>query len=193
MEQNEINNSIYSSSDDLKSKPQETIPSGIKRRMSLTSKLATQVALELYKDESVDYVIFSSQHGEIERTCNILTDIANRQAISPTAFSQSVHNTASGLFTIISQCTAPVSSICAKKDSLKYAIYDAYTYLACSPNATVLIVHYDQVPPAPLNTGFANQPPYAFGALLTFSDDASIDLGVDMPAIIKQITTSTGL
>lgn len=80
--------------------PADKIPAMMRRRMSKLSKIAVQVAAELSEGEDIGYTVFSSRHGELERTVQLLQDILSGEDASPTAFSQSVHNTAAGLFTI---------------------------------------------------------------------------------------------
>ncbi len=78
--------------------------------MSEVSKLAVQVAMDITVEENIDYIIFTSQHGELKTTLELLVSCAKGEPLSPTAFSQSVHNTASGLFTITTKRETPSTS-----------------------------------------------------------------------------------
>ena len=108
----------------------DQIPPNIRRRMSVLSKLAVQAALMLGKDEALDYIIFSSRHGELSRTTSLLKNILSGEDASPTFFSQSVHNTAASHFTIISGRAVPVTSVSAGADSFYAALTEAGAYLA---------------------------------------------------------------
>src|SRR5690606_29723508 len=73
------------------------LPMMMARRLSQGSRLAVQVGLSLLARHPVDYAIFVSRHGELARSVTLLQALAARQALSPTDFSMSVHNTAAGL------------------------------------------------------------------------------------------------
>ena len=66
--------------------------------MSSLSKLAVQIALEAAGDSKPDFLVFCSQHGDLTRLREMLRDIASGVELSPTAFSQSVHNASAGLY-----------------------------------------------------------------------------------------------
>ena len=91
--------------------PGDAIPPMQRRRMSRLARMALSCALEAAGEDAIDYSIFCSQHGEIVRTRDILTSISEGTEISPTAFSQSVHNTSSGLYTILTKSNHASTSI----------------------------------------------------------------------------------
>jgi len=123
------------------------IPVAHRRRSSRLTKMALAAALNVVASESVDYSIFCSQHGEIVRTRNILSSISRGSEISPAAFSQSVHNTSSGLFTIIAATNAPSTSMASGANSFAYGWMEAQAYLACNPMHRVMLVDFDEVIP----------------------------------------------
>ncbi len=127
--------------------PAELIPPMQRRRTSRLTKMALATALEVAADESFDYTIFCSQHGEIVRTWDILSSINAGTEISPTAFSQSVHNTSSGLFTILESSTAPSMSMASGANTFAYGWMEAQAYLAENPTHRVLLVDFDEVLP----------------------------------------------
>lgn len=162
--------------------PTELLPAAVdliapmmRRRMSHLSKLAVQSALQLSQNQSIDYIIFSSRHGELTRTVSLLEDIIKGEAASPTAFSQSVHNTAAGLFTIASKRATPVTSLASGADSLPYAIIEAYCYLTENPNGQVLLVDFDEPLPS-LYQQYENQhyQGYALAMLLETGNQFSL-------------------
>lgn len=123
------------------------IPAAHRRRSSRLTKMALAAALDVIGSESVDYSIFCSQHGEIVRTRNILSSISRGSEISPAAFSQSVHNTSSGLFTIIAATNAPSTSMASGANSFAYGWMEAQVYLACNPTHRIVLVDFDEVIP----------------------------------------------
>lgn len=124
------------------------VPPMQRRRMSRLSKMALSAALDVAADAAIDYSVFCSQHGEIVRTRAILASISEGAEISPAAFAQSVHNTSSGLFTIITESNAPSTSIASGGNSFACGWLDAEAYIAANPQAAVLLVDFDEVIPA---------------------------------------------
>ncbi len=123
------------------------IPPMLRRRTSKLSKLALTTALDAASGEAVDYSIFCSQHGEIGRTRQILSSMVMGEEISPTSFAQSVHNTSSGLFTIIEKSHAASTSIASGANTFAYGWLEAQAYLSANPTHTVLLVDFDEVIP----------------------------------------------
>ena len=128
------------------------IPAMQRRRMSRLSRMALAAALDVIPDEAVDYSIFCSQHGEIVRTSSLLLSMTQGIELSPTAFAQSVHNTASGLFTVLAETNAPSSSIASGANTFAYGWMDALAYLARNPDHRVLLVDFDEVIPEEYQT-----------------------------------------
>jgi hypothetical protein len=109
--------------------------------------MAVQVALEATADAGADYLVFCSQHGELPRTRELLATIVNGGELSPMGFSQSVHNTSAGLYTIIKESQVPTTSLAAGASTFAYGWIEAETYLQSYPSRRVLLVSYDEVLP----------------------------------------------
>jgi len=120
------------------------IPSMMRRRMSQLSKLAVQTALKLMQDQSIDYLVFSSRHGELHRSVALVKEIIQGEDASPMNFSQSVHNTAAGLSTIATKRPIPVTSLAAGENTFHSALTEAWIYLEQYPDKKVLLVDFDQ-------------------------------------------------
>ena len=127
--------------------PDSAIPAQHRRRMSALSKMAVQVALEAAGDHRPDFLVFCSQHGELSRTHELLGSIVGGSELSPAGFSQSVHNTSAGLYTIITQSDVPATSVAAGAGTFAYGWLEAESFLALNPGKTVLLVSYDEVLP----------------------------------------------
>ncbi len=124
--------------------PDDAIPASYRRRMSRLSKMAVQTALEAARGNHPDFLVFCSQHGELERTRELLSAIVARAELSPTSFSQSVHNASAGLFTIITKSHAPATSIAAGPGTFAYGWIEAEAFLSEHPESLVLLVCYDE-------------------------------------------------
>jgi Beta-ketoacyl synthase, N-terminal domain len=153
------------------------IPAMQRRRMSRLSRMALAAALDVIPGETIDYSIFCSQHGEIVRTSALLLSMTQGIELSPTAFAQSVHNTASGLFTVIAKSKAPSSSIASGANTFAYGWMDAQAYLARNPNDRVLLVDFDEVIPDEYQT-YSDQliSDHALGLVLRVADNGGVQV-----------------
>ncbi|MGR5184143.1 beta-ketoacyl synthase chain length factor [Photobacterium damselae] len=144
------------------------IPPMMRRRMSQLSKLAVQTAIELLKQHNVDYLVFSSRHGELHRSTSLIENIINDDEASPMAFSQSVHNTAAGLATIATKCPIPLTSIAASDNTFQSALIEAWLFLNEHPDKKVLLVDFDEPLPEPYSA-FEEHTYQGFGLGLVLS------------------------
>lgn len=145
----------------------DLIPANLRRRMSLASKMAVQVALSLASDNKVDYAIFVSRHGELQRTYQLINEVLSGAEASPIAFSQSVHNTAAGLFTIAAQNPLPITSLAAGKDSFCQGIMEASARLQMMPGVSVLLICFDEIIPD-IYSAYADEDVFSYAVGLVF-------------------------
>jgi hypothetical protein len=127
--------------------PADAIPALHRRRMSTLSKMAVQVALEATAAQRADFLVFCSQHGELNRTRELLAAIVGRTELSPAGFSQSVHNAAVGLFSIITESRVPATSLAAGPGTFAYGWVEAEAFLAANASSRALLVSYDEPVP----------------------------------------------
>jgi hypothetical protein len=120
--------------------PDDAIPPAHRRRMSALSKLAVQAAMRVSRHARPDFMVFCSQHGELVRTQELLQSIVAGEELSPTAFSQSVHNTGAGLYSIAMQSQAPATSIASGPSTFAYGWIEAEGYLLENPTRRALLV-----------------------------------------------------
>jgi hypothetical protein len=157
--------------------PDDAIPTAHRRRMSALSKLAVQIALETAGNLAPDYLVFCSQHGDLTRLREMLSSIATGVELSPTAFSQSVHNASGGLYTIIAKSRAPVSSLASGASTFACAWIEAEGLLRQNPGHQVLLVCYDEpLPDEYLPYSTQRQCRYALGLLLRESNSRGFSL-----------------
>lgn len=126
-------------------KPQ-FLPMMTARRLSVGSRAAVECGLALLARQSVDAVVFTSRHGELERNLRILTALAEQQALSPTDFAMSVHNSAVGSLTIAARQPLVSSSLSAGIDSFQQGLIDV-TALHQAGYTQVLLVDFDGAVP----------------------------------------------
>lgn len=131
------------------------VPAIQRRRLSTLTKIILEAIFQC-KPPPQCRSIFASQHGEINRTVSLLSDIVDGSALSPTAFSQSVHNTASGIFSIVTQNRTASTSVAAGPETLYQAFIEAYALLIDDPEPVLLSYADDTVPN--IYKQFANEP-----------------------------------
>lgn len=93
-------------------------------------------------------VVFSSVMGEIKRTQGILETLAADEAVSPAAFSLSVHNAIGGLWSLIRGCRAPMLALAPTGGSPVAALLEAAGILQEGVYQQVSVVFYDEDLPA---------------------------------------------
>jgi len=133
-----------------------TIPAMKRRRMSDLSKMAISIALDcqsknVSSNTDKPVCIFVSRHGELVRSMKIINSMIKGDDVSPTDFSMSVHNTALGLFSILTQNRETATSIVAGEDSFGYGLLEACMLIANRPDKKVLLVYFDEPLPKMLS------------------------------------------
>ena len=154
--------------------PPAGLPPAERRRVGALVKLALQVA-----QEAVDHAraqadqlasVFSSSSGEGENCHALCEALAADRLISPTRFTNSVHNAPSGYWGIVSRSLAPSATLCAFDGSFAAGLLEAFTQVTVERRA-VLLVTYDAPYPSPLLE--ARPVKQALGMALLLSPQAS--------------------
>ncbi len=142
------------------------VPAMQRRRYSRLTKIMLEVAFQCQFSPDTR-TIFCSRHGELNRTVTLLEDILNKHALSPMGFSQSVHNTASGIWGIVSNNKVSTTSIAAGKETFSQALIEAYTQLQEDPAPVFIVFADDPVPPIYDEYTDEMELPLGIGFLLT--------------------------
>lgn len=121
------------------------VPAMQRRRLSPFAKMALLVAnnavCEIKKDLPI---VFSSRHGDLPKTSKLLADLADKNALSPTAFGLSVHNAIPSLFSILTNNKQAINAISAGQDSFMMGLIDVYARLKSGIAEEVLFIYADQ-------------------------------------------------
>jgi hypothetical protein len=154
------------------------MPAGLRRRCSTFSKVTlavAQAAATFARDPKNLGTVFASAHGESEVTANLLREIALAQPLSPMGFSLSVHNAASGLFSIATNNTAPATALAAGPHTFHIGLCEALLLLGEAPSQELLYVFSDdRVPDIFLaESGTDSTTPYALALLLQAPSSAA--------------------
>ncbi|MBL5903779.1 beta-ketoacyl synthase chain length factor [Serratia fonticola] len=144
------------------------LPMMTARRLSSGSRLAVECGLAMLRRQPVDAVLYTSRHGELERNYRILQAIATQQAVSPTDFTMSVHNSAVGHLTIAAQNPLVSSSLSAGLDTFQHALCEVVCLLQAGYQR-ILMVDFDGLLPEFYHTYLPEQmPTWAYAVALVF-------------------------
>jgi hypothetical protein len=141
-----------------------------RRRVGQLVKLALNVASEAaqasgHGAETLASV-FASSGGDGDNCHNLCEALAGDRLVSPTRFTNSVHNAPSGYWGILAQARAPSTTLCAYDASFAAGLLEA-TVQVNATQAPVLLVSYESPYPEPLLQ--ARPVPDAFGVALVLS------------------------
>ena len=147
------------------------LPAAERRRTGAVIKLALAVGFEAVAHAGANPAelptVFSSSGGDgfnCHEICQTLAS-ADRQ-LSPTRFHNSVHNAASGYWSIAAGATPPSSVLCAFDASFGAGLLEALTQVVVE-RTPVLLVAYDVGYPEPLHT--VRPIPDAFGVAMVLA------------------------
>jgi hypothetical protein len=121
------------------------VPAMQRRRYSSLTKMQLEAAFQCHAPTPCR-TIFASRHGELHRTIGLLDNVVEQESLSPIAFSQSVHNTASGIYSILQGDQSPSTSIAAGEETLVQALIEAYAQLQQDPAPLMLVFGDEPVP-----------------------------------------------
>jgi hypothetical protein len=119
----------------------------LRRRLSPLARISLKVAHDCAGSAGSVRMVYASRHGELNRTTEMLQDLAAGEPLSPTAFSMSVLNASAGLFSIARKDTAPATAVSAGDESFGFGLVEASLQLASNPGAPVLLVFADEPVP----------------------------------------------
>jgi len=132
------------------------LPAAERRRSGAMVRLTLATGLEAIAASSLDAAtlttVFSSSGGDGE-TCHAICEMlaSNDRLISPTRFHNSVHNAASGYWSIATGTMAPAAVLGAYDASFGAGLLEALTQVAVDGNRVVLLV-CDTRYPEPLHS-----------------------------------------
>jgi len=134
--------------------PPATLPPAERRRTGTVVRLALAIGFEAVSNAGIDAselpTVFSSSGGDGHNCHEICTTLASGdRQLSPTRFHNSVHNAASGYWSIAANATAASSVLCAFDASFGAGLLEALTQVTVD-RTPVLLAAYDAGYPEPL-------------------------------------------
>lgn len=119
------------------------VPKLMQRRLSALAKGVFTAAQYCIAADKTAPIVFSSAHGEVNKSLQMLKDIQNGDELSPTAFSLSVHNAISGLVSIAYRSHQEMVVTAPGQDGIAPAFIEALGILQEYADS-VVIVFYDE-------------------------------------------------
>lgn len=152
------------------------LPSLLRRRLDRSGRMALSTAWPCTEGLASVHSVFASRHGALDRTRELLGNLADHETLSPTTFSLSVHNSSVGLFSIARSDRGPATAMAAGADSLGLALLEGANMIG-EGASHVLVCYSDDVTPAPYSSFAvedASHRPFAVSLLLTAPDQAVV-------------------
>jgi len=120
-----------------------SIPKMLKRRLSPLARLVFCAAIPCVENNEKPPTVFSSTHGELAKSFEMMEMIEAGEEISPTAFSLSVHNAIAGLFSMAYNNKSESTVVAPGEEGIAAAFIEAIGLLN-EGKKNVLIVLYDE-------------------------------------------------
>ncbi|SEN32772.1 Beta-ketoacyl synthase, N-terminal domain [Duganella sp. CF517] len=155
----------------------KAMPAMLRRRAGFLGKMALEVAYRCLAGRADGDgsggipTVFCSRHGEVSRALELLSDLARGEALSPTAFSMSVHNATAGLLTIARSDRANHIALAAGAATIEHAVIEACGLLADGARMVLLVASDCQLPELFLPFQQCEEQPHAWAWLMTAADD----------------------
>jgi len=119
------------------------VPKIFQRRLSPLGRAVFHAADACIDGDLSLAIVFSSGHGEVNKSLEMLQTMQQGEAVSPTAFSLSVHNAIAGLFSIVYGCHQEITVLAPGQEGIAPAFIEALGLLQEHHNE-VLMVLYDE-------------------------------------------------
>lgn len=136
--------------------PLSEVPAMSRRRIERLGRLAYQAAEWAQGEVRGVPMVFTSRHGDVARSVDLLTTLGRGETLSPTSFALSVHNAIAAQYSITRKDTANVSVLANGRFTVEAGLLEVAGLLA-DGHEEVLLVAYDTLLPA-LYTHFADEP-----------------------------------
>ena len=147
------------------------IPPRERRRAPLSVKLAVEVMEQAFTMAGMDpadaCVVFSSAMGDMDITDYLCETLSSPpRLVSPTRFHNSVHNAATGYWSISAQCTAATNAVSAFGYTASMALIEAAIQVKEERQATLLVMQ-EMAAPTALQASCPSSNAFSCSLLLT--------------------------
>ncbi len=170
------------------------LPPAERRRAPDGVAVALEVAVEAAAASGIDRgalaSVFASAHGDLAIVDYLCATLATDPALlSPTKFHLSVHNAASGYWSIAAADRAPSTAIAGGDDSFALGLVEAAT-IATAEARPVLLVAFDTRATGLLASAVDNDALFGFALVVAPSTDPAVSLTIDAGACAMPLPTT---
>lgn len=154
----------------------------MRRRLSRLSRMAFRAATDcLDGTEASPSFVFCSRYGEYARGFGILQGLSNGEAVSAAAFSMSVHNTATSLYSIETKDQSASTALAGGEATLEVGFIEAWSLLVNgAADSVLLICHDERLPDLYRDQQTTVAHDSAFAMLLRRPEDDSDGIALDL-------------
>ncbi len=150
--------------------PPAGLPPAERRRVGLSVKLALALAEDLFARSQIaaaeTATVFTSSGGDGDNCNTLCESLASPDPmVSPTRFTNSVHNAPAGYWSIAARSMAPSTSLCAHDDSFAAGLCEAATQVVAD-GMPVALIAYDVPYPEPLHAARPISAPFGVAMML---------------------------
>jgi hypothetical protein len=153
-----------------------SMPPMLRRRAGFLGKMALEVAYECLDGRVGVPTVFCSRHGEVARAIALLTDMAQGEPVSPTAFGLAVHNASAGLFSIARSDRANHIALCAGTATVEHAVIEACGLLADGAPMVLLVAYDAPLPGVLAEFDDSDEQPHAWAWALVPAGETAVKL-----------------
>ena len=156
------------------------MPAMLRRRAGFLGKMALEVAYQCLDGRTNVPMVFCSRHGDVARAVDLLTDLAQDVALSPTGFGLAVHNASAGLFSIARSDQANHLALAAGASTIEHAVIEACSLLADGAESVLLVAYENKLPPVFTQFEDCAEQPHAWAWLMVRAGTDPIHLSWTM-------------
>lgn len=102
------------------------IPMLIRRRLSKLTKIAFSTMYECFEGKGEE-ILFASQYGEFESLTKLINQYRENNEVSPTIFSNSVHNCSVGNFAILNNYKENYNAVSSENETISNTLAEIIT------------------------------------------------------------------
>jgi len=161
----------------MKGPAAESVPARLRRRCSTVGRMALETSLRLCEASGVEggdvHLVYCSRNGELVTLKSLFDSLFVKEPLSPTRFSNSVHHTPTGYFSLITKNRRISRTISGGDSSFACGLLEAISLLNKHPDRPVLLIYSDEHTPEPFEQ-LLDKPefPFAVALLLSSSGEA---------------------
>lgn len=169
------------------------VPPLLRRRLNFMGRSCVGEMLQHLQASEDLPIVFSSRHGDIERTLKVLVDLASGEPASPMDFSLAVHNAIAGVLSIHCHITSNISSMATGRGAVVPVLLEAVGLLSDKVPKVLCIICDVALPEIYRTADCAGDHPFVACFMVTRSASPALQLRQDGTATEEACRNDTPL